>query len=94
MTTTYLINRMSSRGLYFITPLQKFQEFFPHSRLGAHLPLRVFGSIMFVYAHAPKWNKLDPRVFKCYDLISQKLYVSLDATFFEPTPYYLLRGSP
>ena len=35
---------------------------------------------------------MDPRVFKCYDLISQKLYVSLDVTFFEHTPYYSLQG--
>ena len=28
LTATYLINRMSSRVLSFVTPLQKFQEFF------------------------------------------------------------------
>ena len=31
--------------------------------------------------------------YKCYDPISQKLYVSLDVTFFEHTPYYSLQGS-
>ncbi|RVW24173.1 Retrovirus-related Pol polyprotein from transposon TNT 1-94 [Vitis vinifera] len=84
----------------------KFQEFFPHSRLSAHLPLRVFGSTVFVHAHAPKQNKLDPRALKCvflgysstqkgyksYDPISQKLYVNLDVTFFKHTPYYSLQG--
>ena len=97
---------MSSRVLSFVTPLQKFQEFFPHSRLGAHLPLRVFGFTVFVHAHAPKRNKLDPgalkcvflgysstqKGYRCYDPISQKLYVSLDVTFFEHTPYYSLQG--
>ena len=97
---------MSSRVLSFVTPLQQFQDFFPHSRLGAHLPLRVFGFTVFVHAHAPKRNKLDPgalecvflgysstqKGYKCYDPISQKLYVSLDVTFFEHTPYYSLQG--
>ena len=106
LTATYLINRMPSWVISFVTPLQKYQEFFPHSRLGAHLSLRVFGSTVFVHDHAPKWNKLDPRAlkcvflgyfftqkgYKCYDPISQKLYVSLYVTFFEHTPYYLLQG--
>ena len=65
LKATYLINLMLSRVLSFVTPLQKFQEFFPYSRLGAHLPLRVFGSAVFVHAHTPKRNKLDPRAFKC-----------------------------
>ncbi|KAL6323474.1 hypothetical protein AAG906_039046 [Vitis piasezkii] len=92
LTTTYLINRMPSRALSFVTPLQKFQEFFPHSRCGAHLPLHVFGSTVFVHAHTSKRNKLDPKAlkcvflgyfstqkgYKCYDPISQKLYVTDD----------------
>ena len=96
LTATYLINRMPSRVLSFVTPLQKFHEFFPHSRLDAHLPLRVFGSIVFFHTHEPKRNKLDPKAlkcvflgysstqkgYKCYDPISHKLYVSLDVTFF------------
>ena len=96
LTATYLINRMPSRVLSFVTPLQKFHEFFPHSRLDAHLPLRVFGSTVFVHIHGPKWNKFDPRAlkcvflgysftqkgYKCYDSISQELYVSKDVTFF------------
>ena len=104
LKATYLINLMLSRVLSFVTPLQKFQEFFPHFKLVAHLPLHVFGSTVFVHAHAPKRNKLDPRAlkcvflgysstqkgYKCYDPISQKLYVSLDVTFFEHTPYYSL----
>ena len=55
---------MPSRVLSFVTPLQKFQDFFPHSRLDAHFPLRVFGSTMFVHTHALKQNKLDPRSLK------------------------------
>ncbi|RVW66876.1 Retrovirus-related Pol polyprotein from transposon TNT 1-94 [Vitis vinifera] len=106
LTATYLINRMPSRVLSFVTPLQKFQEFFPHSRLNAHLSLRVFGSTVFVHIHGPKRNKFDPRAlkcvflgysftqkgYKCYDPISQELYVSKDVTFFEHTPYYSLQG--
>ena len=106
LTTTYLINRMPSWVISFVTFSKNSKSFFPHSRLGAHLPLRVFGSTVFVHAHAPKRNKLDPRTlkclfigycstqkgYKCYDPISQKLYVSLDVTFFKHTPYYLLQG--
>ena len=65
LIATYLINRMPSRVLSFVTPFQKFQEFFPYSRLDAHLPLRVFGSIVFVHTHGPKQNKFDPRALKC-----------------------------
>ena len=107
LTTTYLINRMPGRVLSFVTPLQKFQEFFPHSRLDAHLPLCVFGSTVFVHTHGPKWNKFDPRAlkcvflgysstqkgYKCYDPISQKLYVSLHAHFFSILPTTHFRGS-
>ena len=96
LTAIYLINRMPGRVLSFVTPLQKFREFFPHSRLDAHLPLCVFWSTVFVHTHGPKRNKFDPRAlkcvclgysstqtgYKCYDPISQKLYVSLDVTFF------------
>ncbi|RVW86324.1 Retrovirus-related Pol polyprotein from transposon TNT 1-94 [Vitis vinifera] len=96
LTATYLINRMPSWVLSFVTSLQKFQEFFPHSRLDAHLPLHVFGSTVFVHTHRPKRNKFDPRAlkcvflgysstqkdYKCYDPVSKKLYVSLDVTFF------------
>ncbi|RVW39419.1 Retrovirus-related Pol polyprotein from transposon RE2 [Vitis vinifera] len=80
---------------------------YPHNfGTRAHLPLRVFESTVFVHSHAPKRNKLDPRAlkcvflgysstqksYKCYDPISQKLYVSLDVTFFEHTVYSSLQG--
>ncbi|CAL5338710.1 unnamed protein product [Camellia sinensis] len=81
LTATHLINRMPSRST---------------------LPLRLFGCTAFVHVHPHQRTKLDPRAtkcvflgyspsqkgYKCYDPISRRLFLSLDVTFFETTPFY------
>ncbi|RVW33188.1 Retrovirus-related Pol polyprotein from transposon RE2 [Vitis vinifera] len=105
LTATYLINRMPSRVLSFVTSLQKFQEFFPHSRLDAHLPLHVFGSTVFVHTHGPKRNKFDPRALKSYSLLltsresmsetrSSLTSDYLDVAMFESIPCLISTPSP
>lgn len=90
---------MPSHTLSFKSPLQRFQEFFPTSRLNSILPLNVFGCTIFVRIHH---KKLDPRAlecvfiaypptqkgYKCYDPTTIKVFVSIDVTFFEQTPYF------
>jgi hypothetical protein len=102
LTAAYLINRMPSRILNFETPLQKFQEFFPNTRLTSDLPLKVFGCTAFVHIHSHLRTKLEPRAikcvfigysptqkgYKCYDPITKKIFLSLDVTFFENEPYF------
>lgn len=102
LTATYLINRMPSRVLSFTTPLELFQKSFPSSRLYMNLPLKVFGCTAFVHIHTNQRTKLSRRAvrcvflgysptqkgYKCYEPNSRRLFVSLDVTFFETTPFY------
>ena len=79
LTATYLIHRMPSRVLNYITPLTKFKEFYPLSYLENNLPLKIFGCTSFV--HQQNSNKLAPRAVKCiflgYDA-SKKRYKCYD----------------
>jgi hypothetical protein len=43
LTASYLINRMPTRVLNYLTPLNVFKNLFPTCRLHADLPLKVFG---------------------------------------------------
>lgn len=61
LTTTYLINRMSSRALKYQTPFNLLSESFPHSCILYSLPLKVFGCSSYVHIHSHLWGKLDPK---------------------------------
>jgi len=98
-----------SQVIEFQTPYQKLQTFFetPHQ---PNLEPRIFGCT--VYVHIPKVlrSKLDPcaqrcvfvgysdfqKGYRCYCPHTRKLYVSVDVSFRETTPYYLAGdfGSP
>lgn len=100
-SAAYLINHTPSWVTRFQTPQQKLQSLFsvPHI---PNLELRVFSCT--VYVHIPKTlrNKLEPcakwcvfvcnsdiqKGYRCYDPKTQKLYVTLDASFLELEPYY------
>ena len=100
-SAAYLINRTPSRVIDFQTPQQKLQSLLSIPHL-PNLKPRVFGCI--VYVHIPKIlrNKLDPcakrcvfvgyskfqKGYRCYDLETRKLHVTLDASFRELEPYY------
>jgi len=108
-SVVYIINRVPFRVINFQTPHQKLQSFFdtPHH---PNLEPRTFGYT--VYIHIPKVlpNKLDPcaqccvfigysnfqKGYRCYCPQTRKLHVSLDFSFRETTPYYLVvdLGSP
>ena len=61
LTASYLINRMPTKVLQYITPLDCLKKVFPESRINSDLPLKIFGCT--TYVHTPKRlrSKLDPR---------------------------------
>ena len=100
LTATYLINRMPNKVISFETPLKMLQNVFHTTHLESNIPLRVFGSTVFVHAYSN--NKLDSRAvkcifigysptqkgYKCFDSVSKHLFVSLDVAFHEDTQFY------
>ena len=91
---TYLINRMSSKVLNFITPLQVLAIFVPLPSVLV-LPSRVFGCVAFVHLHKNQRTKFDPCVlccvfmgyglhqkwYRCYHPHSRRMYTTMDFTF-------------
>ena len=65
LTACYLINRMPTRVLKYITPLQCLTNSFPDNRITSELPLKVFGCTVFVHLPSHLRSKLDPRAEKC-----------------------------
>ena len=102
LMATHLINCMLSKVLGFKSPLHVLQNFFPNSKITSSLPLKIFGCTVFIRNTNTSRGKLDPRAkkcvfvgfaptkkgYKCYDPISKKLFVTMDVSFFENTPYF------
>ena len=102
LTAAYLINRMPTRVLKHITPLQCLKSFFPESRINSDLPLKIFGCIAYVHIPKRSQSKLDPRAEKCvfvgyaanrkgykfFNPITKRFHVTMDATFIETLPYF------
>ena len=61
LTASYLINRMPTRVLNYITPLECFKKYFPESRIQSNLPLKIFGCTAYVHIPNKNRSKLDPR---------------------------------
>jgi hypothetical protein len=97
LTTTFFINRMSSRVLEWKSPFQVWK-----GTKGDILLLRTFGCVCFVQDNRPGVEKLDPRAIKsvfvgysatqkgyvCWSPIERRLFVSMDITFREHEPYF------
>ncbi|KAM1789243.1 hypothetical protein ACFX11_039423 [Malus domestica] len=100
-TATYLINRMPSKVLNFLIPLQVLATFVPLPSVLV-LPLRVFGCVAFVHLHKNQRTKLDPcaircifmgyeihqKGYRCYHPSSRRMYTTMDVTFSEFEMYY------
>ncbi|KAM1679254.1 hypothetical protein ACFX1R_041088 [Malus domestica] len=98
---TYLINRMPSKVLNFLTPLQVLATFVPLLSVLV-LPPRVFGYVAFVHLHKNQRTKLDPcaiccvfmgyeihqKGYRCYHPPSRRMYTTMDVTFSEFEMYY------
>lgn len=65
LTATYLINRMPSRVLNFVSPKEKLLTAFPHCLLLSELPFKIFGCVAYVYQGSHHRGKLDRRSIKC-----------------------------
>lgn len=97
----YLINRMPTNVLNFQTPIGVLSKHFHKNKPISQLLVKVFGCRAFVHNHEPNRNKLDPRAFKClflgyvanqkgykcYFLEKEKLFMSMDVSFFEINPF-------
>ena len=87
---------MSSKVLNFATPLHKFSENFPNSKLQSTLPIKTFGCIVFIHNKDLHQGKLDPKGtkcvflgyspnqkgYKCYDPQKKKYFVTFGVHFF------------
>ena len=62
---SYLINRMPTHVLQYITPLEGLRKIFPKCKINSDLPLIVFGCTVYVHLPSRLRSKLDPRVEKC-----------------------------
>ena len=102
LTASYLINRMPSKVLQYLTPLACFKNFFPHTHITSNLPLKVFGCTAYVHIPKRSRSKLDPLAEKCvflgytpcqkgykfFNPITKKFHVTLNATFLEHLPFF------
>ena len=96
---------MQSKVLSYQTPIQSFQKFFPENKCFTSLSPKNFGCTVFVHVHDHNRGKLDPRAikciflgfsptqkgFKCFNPSSGKFFVSMDVTFFETKPFFLIK---
>lgn len=102
LTATYLINRMPSRVLGFISPREKLLSVFPHCLLLSELPLKTFGCTAYVYLQSQFRGKLDQKSvkciflgysgsqkgYKCFCPQSRKMYTTLNVSFDESSSFY------
>lgn len=72
LTASYLINRMPTHVLNYITPFENLKNVFPTTRIQFNLPLKVFGCTVFVHLPIRSRLKLDPRAQKCLHRICSK----------------------
>jgi len=91
---------MPSRVLNFHTPLQTLERYVKLPST-LHIPPKIFGCVIFVHVPTHQQSKLDKYVvryvfldygshmkgYRCYNPLTQKLYVTMDVTFLE-TKYF------
>ena len=102
LTACYLINRMPTCVLQYITPLACLKKIFSDCRITSNLPLKVFGCIVFVHIPTHLRSKFDPRAekcvflryapnkrgYKCFNPITKKIHISMDVVFVEKQLYF------
>ena len=102
LTSFYLINRMPTYVLKYITPLECLQKYFPESRIQSNLPLKIFGCTVYVHIPSKDSSKFDPRSekyifigyspnkkgYKCFNPKTRKTVILIDVTFLEKQPFF------
>lgn len=98
LTTTYLINRIPTLVLYYVTPLDYLKKPFHTSHIFLNLPLKIFGCTTYVHINSKRRSKLDPKAeksifigyapnkkgYKCFNPKTKKIIVvSMDVIFLE-----------
>ena len=100
-TASYLINRLPSRTLNFLTPLETLQKSLPSLPI-PHLSLKVFGCTAFVHIPHHARHKLEPRAircvfvgygvhqkgYRCYHPLTRRMYITMDVTFHEQHMFF------
>ena len=95
---------MSSRILYLQTPLECLKDFYPSTRLIFYVHLRMFVSTTYVHSHGPNQTKFTIRAQTClfvgyalhqrdynfFHSSSHKCFVSMNVTFLEDCPFFLV----
>ena len=103
MTSSHLINRLSSRILNLQSPIEILETFYPFVRLKTGLAVKPFGCIAYVYNPLHRLNKWSSKSLKCvflgysptqkgyklYHLVTRKYIVSKDVVFDEKVFYYM-----
>lgn len=98
---TYLTNRLPTKSLDFKTPLATLRSFYPIPSSHSLSP-RIFGCVVYVHLPSRVRTKLEPRAvkciflgyrvsqkgYRCYDLLQNTLYTTMDCDFFEQSYYY------
>ena len=102
LTTSYLINRMSTYVLKYETPTNTLKLCYTTSHhLFSSLTPKVFGCTSFVHIHGHNHSKFDPKAqkciflgyyptqkgYKCYHPQLRKYFTSMEVSFFENQPY-------
>lgn len=99
LIVTFLINQMPSRVINFQTPVNIFKSCFVTSQLISDIPFKIF--LLYCFSSHPwelllelsvkmcfYWIFLKQKGYKCFEPISQKLFVTMDATFFETQMFF------
>ena len=99
LTSTHLVDRMPSKVLNFQTPIETLEECYLYRYVFNYFPLKVLGSIIFVYVSNKNRSKLDSKAIKCIFLriffnpkmdhpLTKRKFVTIDVIFFLTTILY------
>ena len=65
MTVVHLINRLPSKTLGFLSPINILEDLYPSVRLQTGLPNKLFGCVAYVHNPTHKHNKWSHKALKC-----------------------------
>ena len=102
LIVVHLINNLQSQTNGNKRSSELISQHFVRDRIWSHLPMTIYGCIVYLHDHASERSKLDPRAkkcafvgysstkkaYRCYHPLTQKLYISNDVTFNELEMFY------